>query len=1242
MHTNALSCELQSGLDNVVELVKTNQPSRLQESLKFLQKLPSDIHWLSSDDLHIIVTCTLEIFDHEGSALTWLKTKLKDQFGKCWICARTFHKLKAEVRAKRVVEYGFDDPSEDSLFTSLDGWDVERLCFSMNRANEMLKQNANISVKSLPSDLLSSLYECMLEPSILRTARLYELFKSVFLAVQQGGRFMRLSEDVVPGMITLLFSEDQRLRQWAEKSFSKLSRVILFQDFNTILQVELHRNLRMYLLEPESREVISRILYGLPHILKVVDLKIVTEFLCSSDCDMARLIAAQAMNVENGPLIALRSLAELLKKLGTGYWGRVSPIIPISTMEGIMGSRKVQELFEHPDLIGKLEIACDESDLTEWILPFIRSTDRVSRQRVSGLLLLMLLERFQLPRFPPKARREYAYYGLETLKLLLEDASINFTDPSESNNILQKDTRDIALKYVKPVFDMACPFFPPDNPMDAKLQVVAHQVVCFAVSIDCSRLQNDFLAFTKDKTPPIIKLSTMYTDMYMHAMGSITVNDSEFPLQVLRSVRPSAFVDSLENINTDTDIRDFNQCVEEVRKATRSILQRVEEFDDSSAKALFKSRDACITVASLLFSPDNGIYQANLDLVKQGFEATGKTEALRGMLQQSFEATIEGLASAMSTICSLGLFSPVPRLVRTCVSVIEIICSPANGIIIGVQLDNTSRLVLQKLWKETWRMLEILFRTTPSWSTKIARDLITEFMRDALELADNLFIVLQPLARAIGGFDDSSSDLASTTSMMGLERTLLQSCSSAVKPISSWLRLNDDSLLIWCLNLLTSIIHRFAQAKLQLDDSAISYLEGIAHHRKGFKNKLDEEACAKIILALSELTGGVANNETSSGTSKLMGISQSKTLSKSQLERLDISKSETNSDNDSDNGQRLTRENSETSSISSRYNDKSRTIMSALPLKSSMITHSSKSTGKTTALDRLKANIRLENQERKALGGSPKIGTNGMLKTKHSDLRAVRRAPVQPSKYTSKRQDSSSSSASSDSDTEGLFSEPKAHRSPRIRKVEKKTIQSLQSAVVTEEMQSVKRQMQREKALRNARARVTPDLSPLYRKILQWNFDHDGDMPPNIDSEQLQGVSNTYPEAAKYYKTFEPLLLCEGWEQVRQAVEQQAYSRSKCTVVSRAAVDDFVDVYAQVSYKTVSNNNLATPDLLVLYCGSKDGQLGQKCFGKVQSLAKKKDLVELTIRCLPSARLLETLRPKAEIDILKLFKYSHL
>ena len=63
------------------------------------------------------------------------------------------------------------------------------------------------------------------------------------------------------------------------------------------------------------------------------------------------------------------------------------------------------------------------------------------------------------------------------------------------------------------------------------------------------------------------------------------------------------------------------------------------------------------------------------------------------------------------------------------------------------------------------------------------------------------------------------------------------------------------------------------------------------------------------------------------------------------------------------------------------------------------------------------------------------------------------------------------------------------------------------------------------------------DIANIHKKILQWSFPSEGDLPPNFDYD-LKKIPNAFSSVQEYASIFEPLLLLECWEHLVKAKDE--------------------------------------------------------------------------------------------------------
>ena len=181
------------------------------------------------------------------------------------------------------------------------------------------------------------------------------------------------------------------------------------------------------------------------------------------------------------------------------------------------------------------------------------------------------------------------------------------------------------------------------------------------------------------------------------------------------------------------------------------------------------------------------------------------------------------------------------------------------------------------------------------------------------------------------------------------------------------------------------------------------------------------------------------------------------------------------------------------------------------------------------------------------------------------------------------------------------------------------------------------REFRRAHSERNIRARLEPDLTSLLRQVLAWTPSHTGVFPPGTTQADFKRVEATFKSPHKYEETFEPLLMLECWQHIQQAKSESLDETFDFMIENRQKIDEYVELFVTMKPTVYAKIGLLDPDLVII--STKSGSGGKECFAKVQGMKKKKDSVELVLRCLPSTEIFMALVPKATMFGVKLFRF---
>ena len=144
--------------------------------------------------------------------------------------------------------------------------------------------------------------------------------------------------------------------------------------------------------------------------------------------------------------------------------------------------------------------------------------------------------------------------------------------------------------------------------------------------------------------------------------------------------------------------------------------------------------------------------------------------------------------------------------------------------------------------------------------------------------------------------------------------------------------------------------------------------------------------------------------------------------------------------------------------------------------------------------------------------------------------------------------------------------------------------------------------------------RLKPDITPLHRAILSWDYDADGAQPPGLNV-RLSSVPDRFDNEQHYRRIFEPLLLMECWAQMQQSKEV-AGEKFSCQISTRQySGDDWIDLDITFTDSVTKDWSLSDTEIVLLR--NPDGKKGFIC--KVQNYRTTMASINATLRMVTSA-----------------------
>ncbi|KAK7208424.1 SEN1 N terminal-domain-containing protein [Myxozyma melibiosi] len=713
--------ELERVTKEIKECKKVDDPVKmekcLQDSLSYLMVLPSTTHFFCKSHIRIVATHVLQIFAFDNTPeLEWLKTTLAKQLQECYLCVKAYHKEKIPLKLE-MLDQGIDESDVEAFVNVLEAWDIERVTATLQpsaaKCEAALKADPKKAIEpAVMSASFNSVYECLYAPHFLLASKeLASVFRVLFLGIQNGGRFLRLPNNIVPAMITFRFMHDEpEYVRWAEKSLNILTNKVTAQDFDSCVHRAYQDCVHSYIeRRNSSSEDIVRFWKGMYRLLTALTKPVILRHCCgsgagnggASDDSIVKLAWRDVQASPNSLPTLLHAFSVLLTKLESDMWPVSSPFIATSFTD-IIFSDSCSAIFEN----ALREVASQAQKinvLLEWIWPFIRSVSGSNKLKVCELLTARLLGKYQDPMKFGVAndylRSRLLLAGFNVLKLLLDfgkaDKNDLFRSSYSVDKIMRRESRNCAETYATLFVDHASR--PASEGDDPEVKKAAMDVVVACIAVDCISITEEsehmiaeVLASAaikqKDVTQPVLdeadndavaaqsqeSTTFCFGDKFWGLLQRrLPEDDTDFALTIIQSLGKTKIylAETIDNIRINNEaaggsnasnatsqlialkIQKFKKLSSLIDKSLFAVSKILQHISDFSAiklqKQLLADRECVEVLLSCSLSPHSALSRTSLEIVKQAYDAEGRMESLRGLFSSNPAFVLSGYVSTL-------------------------------------------------------------------------------------------------------------------------------------------------------------------------------------------------------------------------------------------------------------------------------------------------------------------------------------------------------------------------------------------------------------------------------------------------------------------------------------------------------------------------------------------------------------------------------------------------------------------
>ncbi|TDL22217.1 hypothetical protein BD410DRAFT_898486 [Rickenella mellea] len=1035
-----------------------------------------------------------------------------------------------------------------------------------------------------------------------------------------------------PGIILLLMHDSQHVRHWAKSQmtpckpmtkdqFSKSYELSLDAIIASIASNDRSFFPGALVDRSKAAPVISfvsanpdTIWSGMATLFRILPPEcLVNSSIPFKQMDLRRMVLGHLHDNADHFVDVLRCTVYLIKKLGSSTWVGASEDYPKIVFDAIKDNPAFSKLLALPEAVS------EKPWFLNWFAEYLRT---LWETPVFGDVLAKIIgfmfdelqhERFEKSR-PTVTAAAFRLLSAVAHKCATEKASGQYAALTHVIDVHSEFLVAVAIgrEYSKPNWNHC---------REAAL-VLLRQLFNADVDNLASTVANLANALPPVTSPTIPIFQPVRIQLWERAYSTLQANDGQGTELLLTVVSRIWYIDQLNkqaftssklplltNTTTketfDSTVDNVNHAMSVFRSGFLDSLSKYANYTSSTKILEFLQRENIVKyLIASMFSPVEHLHVAAQALVGQAFDVDDRVDCFRALLENLPGASLQGI---MEVLESFNEFAPSiteacsvsKSLVRCMTDIIDVMCNRSNGLLlnsrhvlgglIALEDQNIPPLAteLPKMWKLMTNAIAVIFRRTPLWAPYFDSNSMVEWMRDALIFGRDLLAERRCFESAALGTSNQSFMDKSPRKLSKVGRRMVDGLQNVLLELTRWLRLTDEELLHQSFTLLQSLLDCFRETRIPPNPEAVTKLtkfidDGRSNGARSVYTRLDSSRLSRLEEAL-----GMFDDQE-------IEIISRKVRSQPFATKPEPQKKHTG------------------------FSTQPKFVKQPVAGQKSLNRVVEKSDGKTP----------------KPIANAPSVSSGASSKApSHEDK--TRSSIVLPSrvagapKYEGGRKVSasepsgkdlaSSQSSSSDDDDDddepgggGLDSLSKLQRSPKksARTAERRQIKIMEPVgQVSRAVQD--RRRKREDAHRIS-MRLKPDISPLHRTILSWNYDHDGPDPPFVGQKPtLRRVPERFHDYQEYRELFEPLLLYESWSQIMKSKEETQIESYGCKIVSRQFTDDWLDLDVSIEEAVKKDWYLGDADVVLLRkdAGSKS------IMGKASGFKRTPLGLQMAIRC---------------------------
>ena len=1181
--------------------------------------------------------------------------------GRCELCIREYYVGKLELLNELQTDYEEDEIN--SFFKIIDNRDTQRITDGLSRATTTLRSlsESRRKIGNLPRPSMFAVFEALSCEAFLRDDLLLRKHFDEPFRLLQPKKPLK-TRDYVPAATRFLFDETESRVVWATFTWSQFNRPPTDLEWDWAIKDTLQSQLQM----ASTSKAIQLLWSGLTLIVKQLDQNQITYRLCDLVPNVCFMTLEHSSKKNHALQFVLETMEVILEKAPDAFWQAMGSISPSAVVERVFQSPDFQEYLEgrsprqeipaKDEKQGKSVTASEEHpDKFCWIIPFLMSLKPANRPAACRSLVGQLLKRARREELPGEIR--YICYKAAMVTLL--ETLRGFTDSVDTRQSVERLVLRHTLETVTlSIQDVLHPEkFGTTETQRMEIKTTALDVLRNSLALDSLCLKADFEMLSVDDG---LKHDI---SIFCHAIWEAVVeelkeNNVQLSSAVLNGILALPGLEQFKaknHIDLGKEKTTFNRVFETMTGLVSKILEKIAEFKPEHLDELFKTQDTSLSLVSALFSADMSTYQAAVDLLKNISGQAGRKEALAHLLQAFFGTTVYSFCWSLRRIANMRSFASVPRMLKTGMDVLDILCNSQTGMLRTCNLRDREPHAVKNYWTHQWQALKTVFQRTESWHSQgHEKALLMEVCRDAMQYGEALFEQYAVFAHALVDAMPSSAN--------EIPKAMLEvkagSPGSTIEVMIKWLRLRDVYLASTLVKLFTRMLRRLGENNISVNPQSLAYVQEVAT-TSSIKTILSNPEKAELARALEAYYGSpIKIPETlpsrpqevkKQGTLREYFDPRSTSRTGSETPVSWAQSADELADSDAQDSDYYDLSNRSMDINKARVATIEREALKGAQQKAEALRHAPPSKARLHKLEPLKKKVQAETsaafiaerrrvqelaEARKREGAAMIKGSRGVSEQTKGQGSGIDTIGVKGKDHATAQ---GGLMVSSESESESEDDLDRQLFGSKVETAKQTTPGQFAGMIKSGSQWPSHRPVKKTKQIRSQkdmRARLTPDLSALHTTILGWDFFTDSELPPNSAQNDYTLVTNIFKTALEYQRTFEPLLILEGWQAFRSAKEEGNFKPFEVKVSNRLSVDNFVEVSTTMSFADGKELGVSTADVVLLSKSKKaESDADQPhCFARVKEVSKKKGQYTIVYRVNASNnRLLSALVPGLQL-----------